>query len=480
MAWLSQALSLRPFGPLNRLRDQFLPPNSLIARRSGIAALCLLVACAPVNNDPSAVTRAANTIQTLPPLKAFGASTVRPASRSNTEIAQDFMDLSFRMENGRRLPILTRFDGAITVRFETVPSPSLTNDLTALLTRLRGEAGISIMRTDAYTANITIETIPQRQLQLAVPHASCFVVPNVTSWADFQRNRRTKALDWATLTHRDTATIFIPAEATPQEQRDCLHEELAQALGPLNDLYRLPDSVFNDDNIHPVLTGFDILILKAYYAPELANGMTAGQVSNRINGILARLNPAGELQRSERPRQTSPEWMDAMQTALLRGSALARRQRAAERAIALGERQGWSGPRQGFAHYASGRLLIRSDPEAALSAFERADSFYQASPDMEIHRAHISAQRAAFALARGDVEGTLSITDDAIPVAYRHQDAALMSTLMMFKAEALDMRGNAQAAETVRLDSLGWARYGFGSNRNVQARLAEIAALRPF
>jgi len=34
---------------------------------------------------------------------------------------------------------------------------------------------------------------------------------------------------------------------SPQEVRDCLHEELAQALGPLNDLYRLPDSVFNDD-----------------------------------------------------------------------------------------------------------------------------------------------------------------------------------------------------------------------------------------
>jgi len=31
----------------------------------------------------------------------------------------------------------------------------------------------------------------------------------------------------------------------------------------------------------------------------------------------------------------------------------------------------------------------------------------------------------------------------------------------------------------VRLDSLGWARYGFGSDAEVGARLAEIAAIAP-
>ena len=51
---------------------------------------------------------------------------------------------------------------------------------------------------------------------------------------------------------------------------------------------------------------------------------------------------------------------------------------------------------------------------------------------------------------------------------------------MMFKAAALEMRGDIAQAESLRLDSLGWARYGFGSDANVQARLDEIAALRPF
>ena len=42
------------------------------------------------------------------------------------------------------------------------------------------------------------------------------------------------------------------------------------------------------------------------------------------------------------------------------------------------------------------------------------------------------------------------------------------------------MMGNVAAGEAVRLDSLGWARYGLGSDENVAAQLAEIAALRPF
>jgi len=51
---------------------------------------------------------------------------------------------------------------------------------------------------------------------------------------------------------------------------------------------------------------------------------------------------------------------------------------------------------------------------------------------------------------------------------------------MMFEAEALDMIGNSVEAQAVRLDSLGWARYGFGTDSSVQDRLNEVASLRPY
>ena len=72
--------------------------------------------------------------------------------------------------------------------------------------------------------------------------------------------------------------------------RACLNEEIGQALGPVNDLYRLPDSVFNDDNIHLQLTGFDLLMLRILYSPELRVGMSRDAASAALPALLARLN----------------------------------------------------------------------------------------------------------------------------------------------------------------------------------------------
>jgi hypothetical protein len=50
---------------------------------------------------------------------------------------------------------------------------------------------------------------------------------------------------------------------------------------------------------------------------------------------------------------------------------------------------------------------------------------------------------------------------------------------MMFKAEALALRGRDAEAQAMRMDSLGWARYGFGTDGHVRARMREIRALTP-
>ena len=49
----------------------------------------------------------------------------------------------------------------------------------------------------------------------------------------------------------------------------------------------------------------------------------------------------------------------------------------------------------------------------------------------------------------------------------------------MMKAEALDRLGRGEEAGVVRLDSLAWARYGFGADQAVRERLSEISALGP-
>lgn len=440
-------------------------------------ALSMMVSCAPVSNN-TLPSRAVALTQALPPMKLFTTNFVAPATRPNSEMAQDFLDLSFRLESGRSMATFTRFEGPITIRATGQTNPTMIRDLQEVLSRLRTEAKIDITLVGPnQPAAITIEAVPREAMQAAVPRAACFVVPRITSWKEFKIARRTPQVDWTTLTRRDRAVIFVPADVAPQETRDCLHEELAQALGPLNDLYRLPDSVFNDDNIHAVLTGFDMLILRTYYDPELQNGMSRGEVATRIPAILARLNPKGERNMGQPLNDTSRDWIDSIETALANGASPTTRRNAAERAIALGRAFGWSGPRAGFAQYAYGRLQVGNDPAIALASFNAAETSYNESPTTEIHAAHIAVQQAAFALAARDSARVIALSDRYADVAARHQNAALYATLLMFKAEALEMRGQIAQAESLRLDSLGWARYGFGSDANVQARLNEIAGL---
>jgi len=267
--------------------------------------------------------------------------------------------------------------------------------------------------------------------------------------------------------------------AAPQELRDCLHEEIAQALGPLNDLYRLPDSVFNDDNIHTVLTGFDMLVLKAYYSPELRNGMGRAEVEAALPGILRRLNPAGENVLVQFAASTSPAWKAEMAKALGAIRAPYGRLEAAQNAVAISRSRGWNDTRLGFSNYVLGRLIIAAEPQRAFAAFREADRIYRRDVTTELHRAYVGVQLAAFALLNGDAVDVLNITARHLNTAARYENAALLASLMMFRAEALELQGREAEAQAVRLDSLGWARYGFGSPRAINARLREIALLNP-
>ncbi|MGL4320690.1 MAG: DUF2927 domain-containing protein, partial [Paracoccaceae bacterium] len=261
-------------------------------------------------------------------------SAATTVTRSNSSIGRDFMDLAFRMESGRAIPVLSRFEGPISVALTGAVPASAPDDLARVLARFRGEAGINVQATSG-SANITVEFLPRRTMQAVVPSAACFVVPRVSGWDEYRAARNSGTLDWTTVTARDRVAIFVPSDTTPQEVRDCLHEELAQAMGPLNDLYRLSDSVFNDDNFHTTLTGFDMLVLRAFYAPELQSGMGPNEVAAVLPGVLARLNPAGG-QTGGLASETDPRtWTQSIETALGQRGSSAARQAAAERAVAI-------------------------------------------------------------------------------------------------------------------------------------------------
>ncbi|MDA5095706.1 DUF2927 domain-containing protein [Aliiroseovarius sp. KMU-50] len=431
------------------------------------------------NNDVTA-RQMARLPDTLPPMKAFSRPAKPRPKHANSVIAGDFLDLSFQLESGRALPYFSRFESPVTLRVMGNAAPHMQRDLDRLLQRIRTEAGINIRQVKQQSpASITLQVVSKRELQRIVPNAACFVAPNVTSWAEYKRARRTEKTDWTRLKIRTKMAIFLPGDVAPQEMRDCMHEEIAQALGPVNDLYRLTNSVFNDDNFHTVLTGFDMLILRAYYAPELRSGMTRDEVTSRLPALLARINPSGG---TGLPRKHPPAprgWKRAIETALGKGVPLHRRRAAANRAVAIARAQGWRDTRLAYALFAKGRLALAANGQDALEAFLEADRIYGSTTEASIQSAHLGVQLAAFALSAGHAGETIDIVNSHIVPVMEAENAALLSTLLMIKAEALEDVGRHADAQLVRLDSLGWARYGFGSTAQVSARLREIAAISP-
>jgi len=445
-----------------------------------LSLAAFLAGCA-AGTDVQRLQSAAPAIQ---PMTVYnpGAPSPIPPMRANAEMVADLLELGFFMESGRPIPQFSRFEGPVKVVTRGEATPLAQADLDRLIARLRTEAGIDIARAPGNVVAdgdnvITVEFIPRRQMRAVVPAAACFVVPNVDGWDDFTANRRSPVIDWTRISLRTSATVFVPSDTTPQEIRDCLHEEVAQALGPLNDLYRLTDSVFNDDNFQTTLTGFDMLILRVWNSPELQPGMTREQVAVRLPTLFNRLNPAGRRTPGPIPGPTPREWVLAIEQSLSGENNLAQRREGAMRALDLARAQGWNDSRLALSLMLTARLAPRDRGDAGLMALLTAAEIYRQLPGGEVHVAHLDMHLAVQALATAQYEMVLDLTARARPVAHRTENAAFLASLGFIRAEALAQLDRTDEADRVRLDSMAAARYGFGSDAAARARMDEIARL---
>lgn len=404
----------------------------------------------------------------------------RTVNRSNADIAQEFLDLSFALESGQEIKRFTRFAEPISIALNASAPRHVVQDLDRLILRLRNEAGLNVYKTIGNAANIYVETVPKKQLQSVIPTAACFVVPNVSGWSDYRRSRFKNSVDWTRLQERKHITVFMPNDVSPQESRDCLHEEIAQALGPVNDLYRLPDSVYNDDNFNISLTPYDMLILEAYYAPELRNGMTKAQVAARIPQILARLNPNGQSLPPKRLQRTSKDWVRAIETTLGPRASSSKRRAAAMRAVQIAKAKGYNDHRLGFAYFARAQVSFRDDPRLAASDFTQAYTIFKTLfGRTDIHTAQAAVQMASLAMSGGKFDLALRFINDSIPAAQKSQDGTLLFSLLAMKSEIYEGLGRFADAKTLKQEAISWAHYGIASKSEITRRLTQIASLRP-
>lgn len=153
------------------------------------------------------------------------------------------------------------------------------------------------------------------------------------------------------------------------------------------------------------------------------------------------------------------------------------RRAAAEKMLQMAMAQGWRDSRLGLSYFLMGRLTGQTNPAKAVEYFAEAAKVYRSLPNGALHGAHVDLQLAAIALSANQNSQAIAFVDRALPAVTEGQNAAMLATLMLIKAQALQELGRDAEAQALRLDTQGWARYGFGSDRAARAKTAEIATL---
>jgi hypothetical protein len=393
-------------------------------------------------------------------------------ARSNIAIADEFTAYMFATEGGVRIPRLLRYEGPVRVSLDGALG-AYRSDLQTVLAGMRQHSGIDIALTDS-TANIRILQVPAAALKQIYPTAACVVVPGVRSFAEVQQRQFPR---WSRQTALSQAVVLIPDTAAPYIVRACLNEEIAQALGPVNDQYRVSDTVFNDDNVFNTLTNYDHLILRLLYSPELQTGMGPAAVRAKLPALLARLNPAGQ-QTGGAPRADT-RWKALIETAMNGANPRPARLDAAQKAVLRARRLG--GHRLAHSLLIYGRLTLQDQPTLAAPAFQEAYQLNLSQLGQGNLRTALAAMHvAAVAIKTGEFEAVITFTTPALATAKRFRDPVLQAGIQGLRALAFAQLGQNRAAEMARVDSLAQARYAFGNNApQIASAQAQIEGLLP-
>ena len=442
-----------------------LPPLP-VARPGGPAVASPPVASPPVGSTAGAWPAPLPAAVGLPGDGAFGAAV--PAGHtaySNESLADLFVSLTHELEWGGRRPGLARFEAPVRVGMTGHGAGRHQAFLDRYLSELRVRAGVPIART-APPHNLLVRFVPGEDFRARMPRHYCVVVPGRPDWRRFSRSpRRYGARPFEKGATIAAATVFIPDSAPPHLARACLVEEIAQALGPANDLYGLGPSIFNDDAAHLWPTALDFLMLRALYAPELRSGLDPGETRARTLLALDRLNPAGR----HAPPLADPgaggrmsDWVETMRDAFDRSRPEARRLASAREAVAIAARRA---PSSAY-HCRSLTALARKrrdDPSAALATFDDAARVCAAAhgPD-DIRVAQIRLDQARLLFLGGRASAAWGVIEglEAQFAAHRQDERlAVLYDLQAAVLNAIQAPGGAELSQRAH----AWRAYAHGS-----------------
>ncbi len=383
----------------------------------------------------------------------------------NASLARLFVTLTHDTEWGGARPHLVRFEAPVAVRMEGRGAAAHRGFLAAYLGYLRQHAGVAIGPGEA-GANMFVRLVPGADFRVLLPAASCVLVPGDRAWGAFANAPdRMGGLAMAAARRIEAVTIFIPEDAIPADLRRCLLEEIAQGLGPLNDLYGLGPSIFNDDFGHLWPTRLDLLMLRVLYDPALETGLGRAETERRARAALDRLNPAG---RAARPlpavtHRSEGRWRAHVAEALRTDRSAAERRRAARAALAFAEAAFPASAWHCHSLLLHAQLEKAADPERADAALAEAEGLCARVHGAEDPRlAQIRLTRAGLALSRAAPAEALAATEGLAPVLAGHGLDEALAAHYSIRARALASLGQRAAARRAASQAAAWTAYATG------------------
>lgn len=396
-------------------------------------------------------------------------------SYSNASLARLFVTLTHDMEWGAGRPHLVRYEDPVRVSLTGAGSGQYRGFLESYLAMLARETEIDIAAVaDTRDANLHVRFVDGPAFARLFPSASCLVVTGEPDWQTYtDAPDRYGGVAMASQPRIEALTIFIPATVEPYLLRGCLIEEIAQALGPANDIYGLGPSIFNDDAAHIWPTRLDLLMLRVLYAPELETGLDRAETAMRARTVLDRENPSGlgapDLVLGDERRLAG--WREVTLGIFSRDNDRTARLGKVREALAIVQETA-----PGSAHHCQslttyGRVLRETDPARALPVLDDAAAICARlhGPD-DIRLARIAAERGAALFRLGRGAEALSATEDLERIfAELAQEERLASLYALRAAAFRAIQQGTKAFEARRLAN-EWGAYALGEDSEVLAR----------
>ncbi len=230
----------------------------------------------------------------------FGASTL-VENFTNIAFFNEYTAQNGVLVSGQTQNLLRRWDQPIRMAVEfgpTVPQSQRRQDAANIAKysrRLSRLTGVPIAQ-NSDTPNFVVMVVNEDDRLGFVPRVRS-LVPGISdaslrAFADIPRSTFCLVLafnDTSGSSSYTKAIAVIRGEHPDLLRLSCIHEEIAQGMGLVNDSPAARPSIFNDDEEFGLLTTHDEHLLKMLYNPRLSSGMTATQARPIIQDIAAEL-----------------------------------------------------------------------------------------------------------------------------------------------------------------------------------------------